>query len=344
MHNEAIDFVITWVDGNDPEWITEKEKYQRSLAGSSWKEWSSGSKRFRDWNLLRYWFRGVEKFAPWVNRIHFVTWGHYPNWLNINHPKLNIVRHADYIPIQYLPTFNSHTIELNFHRIPGLAEEFVYFNDDVFLVKPTNERDFFRHGLPCDFAALSPGYLDRHRTDYMPYDAMIINDHFNKTEVMKKRWWQWFNLRYGIKTNLRTLSLMGCRKFPGFQTNHLTMCFLKRTFETLWEKEFEELDKSCLDRFRGFYGIGPYLLRDWQRVSGSFVPCSPDHSAYLGVSALSSRDNESLVRAAIGRGKHKRICLNDECDSEEDFQFWSNVAHEAFESLLPTVSSFEVTP
>ena len=81
---------------------------------------------------LQYWFRGVGKFAPWVNRIHFITYGHLPPWLNVDHPKINIVRHTDYIPKKYLPTFNSHVIELNIHRIEGLANCFVYFNDDTF--------------------------------------------------------------------------------------------------------------------------------------------------------------------------------------------------------------------
>ena len=63
---EAIDFVITWVDGEDPIWQEEKAKY--SDVGSDKRK-----SRFRDWDQLRFWFRAVEKFAPWVNKIHFVT-------------------------------------------------------------------------------------------------------------------------------------------------------------------------------------------------------------------------------------------------------------------------------
>ncbi|MBR6159158.1 MAG: Stealth CR1 domain-containing protein, partial [Lachnospiraceae bacterium] len=125
-----IDFVITWVDGNDPEWRKEKEKYSGKTTGDD------REKRYRDWELLRYWFRGVENCAPWVNKIHFVTCGHLPDWLDTGHPKLNIVNHKDYIPEQYLPTFSCRPIELNLHRIPGLSDDFVYFNDDMFLLRP----------------------------------------------------------------------------------------------------------------------------------------------------------------------------------------------------------------
>ena len=70
-----------------------------------------------------------------------------PKWLNTNHPKLNIVKHSDYIPSQYLPTFNSHTIELNIHRIKGLSEFFVYFNDDMFLTRRAKPTEFFKNNL-----------------------------------------------------------------------------------------------------------------------------------------------------------------------------------------------------
>ena len=125
--NYPIDFVVTWVDGNDPIWQAEKAKYSPN------KNADNRNVRFRDWDNMQYWFRAVEKFAPWVNKIHFVTYGHLPKWLNTDNPKLNIVKHSDFIPKEYLPTFSSHSIELNLHRIEGLAERFVYFNDDMFL-------------------------------------------------------------------------------------------------------------------------------------------------------------------------------------------------------------------
>jgi len=119
--NKPIDFVMIWVDGNDPEWQKEKAKYDGSVVTTA-----NSEVRYRDWDNLQYWFRAVEKYAPWVNKIHFVTWGHIPKWLDTTNPKLNIVKHSDFIPEEYLPTFSSHTIELNLHRIEGLAEIFQF--------------------------------------------------------------------------------------------------------------------------------------------------------------------------------------------------------------------------
>ena len=63
---QEIDFVITWVDGSDQEWRREKALYNPE-AGMD-----NDAERYRDWDLLKFWFRGVEKFAPWVRRVYFV--------------------------------------------------------------------------------------------------------------------------------------------------------------------------------------------------------------------------------------------------------------------------------
>lgn len=148
MIENVIDFVIIWVDNSDPRWQAERQKY----AAEDENFMNVGDCRYRDWGLLRYWFRSVELYAPWVRKIHFVTCGHYPQWLNMEHPKLNYVKHEDYIPKDYLPTFSSHPIELNLHRIADLSEQFVYFNDDMFVSGPVSPTDFFINGQPRDIA------------------------------------------------------------------------------------------------------------------------------------------------------------------------------------------------
>ena len=214
---KPIDFVIIWVDGNDPKWRAVKNQYDPNPeAGEDDQE-----VRYRDWDNLQYWFRAVEKYTPWVRKIHFVTWGHLPSWLNVNHPKLHIVNHKDYIPEEYLPTFNSHTIEMNLHRIKGLSEQFVYFNDDMFINKPMKPRDFFVHGKPCDTFAMDCIYFGKGSAGpYNGNDMSVINTHFNKKEMLKKNFTKWFRLRYGIKYLYRTMVLMPWDWFPAFYYHH----------------------------------------------------------------------------------------------------------------------------
>ena len=148
---KKIDFVIPWVDGNDEAWICEKKKYQVS------QQEDASVNRYRDWSNLQFWFRGVEKYAPWVNKIHFITWGHVPEWLNEEHPKLHIVKHEDYIHKKYLPAkVEAHLLNV-LQSLAGTKQTVVinYFNDDVgyyeefrdqvSVVRPERGRVFFNH-------------------------------------------------------------------------------------------------------------------------------------------------------------------------------------------------------
>ncbi|MCD8282079.1 MAG: Stealth CR1 domain-containing protein, partial [Prevotella sp.] len=189
-----IDFVVTWVDMTDPVWSREFAKYRN--AGRTERNGVSQA-RFRDAGLLKYWFRGVDKFAPWVRRIYFVTCGQTPAWLNTKNPKLRLINHRDIIPEEFLPTFNSVVIERYMHRIPGLAEHFVYFNDDFYIISRVGTERFFRDGLPCDIAAFTynPSWSQWYAT--LRNNARLINRHFDKREVMKRDRDKWFNRSYG---------------------------------------------------------------------------------------------------------------------------------------------------
>lgn len=92
----------------------------------------------------------VDIVIPWVHKIFFITYGHLPGFLNTEHPKLRIVRYTDYIPKEYLPTFNSNTIEMNYHRILDLPENFVLFNDDFFPLQAIREDYYFQGNMVCD--------------------------------------------------------------------------------------------------------------------------------------------------------------------------------------------------
>ena len=217
-----IDFVMPWVDGSDPAWREEFLKYRALQApqgepacdtGTAAGAVDASEERYRDWDTLRYWFRGVERFAPWVNRIHFITWGHLPAWLDTAHPKLHVVRHADYIPSPYLPTFNSCPIELNMHRIEGLAEHFVYFNDDTFLCRPVGPERFFLNGLPRDAARLAVIPAERAGHNVLECVA-VINRRYDKREAVRRNAGRWFNRCYSVTDMLKTLTLMPWSFFP----------------------------------------------------------------------------------------------------------------------------------
>ncbi len=342
---KLIDFVITWVNGQDPAWQEEKAKYQ--------EEDNDGDKRtlrYRDWNNLQYLFRGIESFAPWVNKVFLVTWGHLPKWLNLNHPKLKIVKHEDYIPKEYLPTFSSRTIDMNFHRISSLSEQFVYFNDDMFLISDVKREDFFRGGLPCDTAVLNaicPGYRDainNTRTNSNElftapiFDMLPINRNFNKKESIKRNLSKWFNYRY-IKDSFRTVLLWPWRAFPGFMNYHLPYSYLKSTYEEVWEKEYELLDQTCRHKFRGNTDVNHWVFTYWQYAKGDFAPRNPDIGKLYGIYSDPNKNLDAIQ--SIEKQRYKLVCLNDYVDYG-NFESVRDQINRSLASVLPNRSSFEV--
>lgn len=331
-----IDIVILWVDGNDPAWQTEKNKYQ----GKTHSE-NNSVNRYRDWGLLLFWFRAVEKFAPWVRKIHFVTWGHLPDFLNTKHPKLNIVNHRDFIPEEYLPTFSSHTIEMNIHRIPGLADHFVYFNDDMFLLRPLQPEKLFRDGLPCTYGGEVPIELIGNIGTWQHAavnDLGIVNAHFPKREAVAKHGKKYRDKRYRWKDNLRTLLLEKLHPdyFTGFKNLHAPAAYLKSAFQEVWDAEPEKLEATCRDRFRTSDNVNQWVVLWWQVASGQFSPAVIDNL----VESIRPDVIDHLC-SAIETQSHDYICLND-AEEAIDFDALAARLTASFEKVLPEKSSFEL--
>ena len=331
LSSPGVDIVITWVDGNDENWLSEKRKYSpRTNKGAE-------NVRFRDWDNLRYWFRGVEKFAPWVRKIHFVTWGHLPPWLDTEHPKLNIVRHSGFIPEKYLPTFNSHTIELNMHRIPGLSKSFVYFNDDMFITSPTKERDFFIDKRPCDTYGLNCLYFINDSIAHINgCNVEQINMNFKSVKsVMKGNKGKWYSHKNGLRNNIKTFMLSSWNWFPGFHYDHLPTSYDREIFEEVWDKCYDALDRTCSCRFRQDLNVSPWLMKYWQLCKGLSIPRKQPGQAYH-----ITDENFSALCTDIRSGRHKLICVNDTA-ATTGFDEKCRAVRESFESLLPEKSGFE---
>ncbi|MDJ0379826.1 stealth conserved region 3 domain-containing protein, partial [Streptomyces sp. G-G2] len=109
--------------------------------------------RYRDRGELRYCLRSIAAHAPWIRRIFLVTDDQVPAWMATDHPQLTVVSHQElFADPGALPVFNSHAIETQLHRIPGLAEHYLYFNDDIFLGRPQQPQNYFLpSGLPKVF-------------------------------------------------------------------------------------------------------------------------------------------------------------------------------------------------
>jgi len=332
--SSGIDFVVTWVDGSDPAWRREREACSGGGGGFGHSE-----ARFRDWGLLRYWFRGVEKFAPWVDRIHFVTWGHLPAWLDTAHPKLHIVNHRDFIPADYLPTFNTNAIELNLHRIPGLSEQFVYFNDDVFLLDQTRPTFFFRKGAPRDFFCLDvPKFATGTISHIVGEDLAAINDNFQAEEIYAANRLKMLSLSLGWPRIRRNIAMRWLfRRFiPGFENRHTFLAFRKVTFNDVWSTVGDRLDATCRHRFRGQLDMSDWLMRYWQLARGDYFCGAPGacRCAHL------TSENADVWAGRIKRRSYTALCANDN-SRLGNFDVVRSKLTAAFSAVLPEKSSFE---
>lgn len=175
---DPVDLVVPYVDNTDSVWLQEYNKYIKDDSGCG-----SRDERFRSHDMFCYFFRSIEKNMPWINRIFVLVQSdsQVPNWLNKNN--ITIVKHADFIPSKFLPTFNSCTIEMFLHRIPGLSEKFIYANDDMFVIGETSKQDFFQNNIPV-FGYKEDDYHSDRQADHIRYNIhkLIRNKDDNRLE------------------------------------------------------------------------------------------------------------------------------------------------------------------
>lgn len=332
--DKKIDFVVYWVDGNDKDWQQKKNSF------SVKNEQDSGRNRYRDWENLKYLFRGIERFAPWVHKVYFVTDNQIPEWMDTKCSKLRIVNHQDYIPNQYLPTFSSHPIELNFHRIEGLAEQFVVFNDDCFITNYVKPTDFFVDGKPTDIFMEYPVMCGGNN----PVFSNILTNGFNllgkyhqRKEYKKRLRNKILSIKYGpyFFYNL-ILYILPYPRFFGLLTPHFARPYLKASFREVWDLEQGALDEVCKNKFRSSNDVNIYIFRLWNILKGNFVPAN---IFKMGKAFMIHEENVDVYKA-IQQQKYKLICINDEC-SEDDFERIKKRIIHSFEKIFPDKSSFE---
>ena len=246
------------------------------------------------------------------------------------------VEHKDYIPSQFLPTFNSVVIEYYLHRIPDLAEHFVYFNDDFYIINKVGIERFFSNGLPCDIATLkyNPSWSQWYRT--LKNSIKIINRYFDKKEIMTRDHDKWFHKSYGAKAKWNYI-LKPYNKFIPLRTPHNAQPYLKSTFEEVWSVVEKELTEASQNKFRALDDYTPELFRTWQICKGNFEP----YNTYSDTKMFPLMIKPKQAVKAIYNQSYKLICLNDNVHIRNYSQVMENIKN-AFESILPEKSSFEL--
>lgn len=326
-----IDFIISWVDQEDPVWKAKYNKY------ASKSKDDHSDVRYRDYGTLLYVFRSIEKFAPWVRKVFFVTDHQWPEWLNKENDKLILVDHKDYIEQKYLPTFNSNVIELNYFRIKELSEHFVCFNDDMLINKPVSPSDFFAsNGDPKDslgFNAIMPFSIFDHTH---VNNLSIVNNCFSKKANIKKNFTKLFSFK-NYEWNIFSLLLLPWPKFTRFHDPHTPISFCKSSFKALFGKYPQILESTCPQKFRSAMDYSIWVIRYCQMLSGNFSTRSIHFGKHYDLDSAQGFAND------LEHSKHALLNINDAFIADmNDYNEKVMIVNKSLEQKFKEKSLFEV--
>ena len=343
VDRDKIDFVLPWVDGSDKEWLARKRMFFESANNISSFSEANADCRYQDYGLLKYWFRTVERFAPWVNRVFFVTCGQKPDWLDESNPKLRLVNHEDYIPAEYLPTFHSNTIELNLHRIADLSEQFVLFNDDTFLLRPVKPEFFFRKGLPilpCDLGIPNRMSIGCMGSPVFIKNSAVLNRNLNVKHLVWSNIWKFADIYHlGFRRTVKNILSFAINGFviPG-DFGHLPQSHLKSTFDEIWQKHPHIMEVTSRSKFRSDDCVNQWLACSWNMLNGRFYPANEKKRG----KNFTIYNDEDRIRIcdAILRQAFPMLCIIERETTPEIIRYFQDVS-KTFDKLLPDKSSFE---
>lgn len=292
-----MDIVITFVDGSDTLW---REDYRRFM------DVPVLEKRYRDWGLLRFLFRGIETHLPFVRKIFLVVArdSQVPAWVDRNH--VDVVLHEEIIPAAFLPTFNSCTIEMFLHRIPGLEERYLYFNDDILPMLDCTEDDFFPAGRPA--TGFSRCLTARSQ----------FKRHCRNSDRLARR-------AAGVEATCAFL-----------RPEHICSPMLKSACEEAFTAVEPDLI-ATLTPVRGQKNVNQHFFMDYMFLSGRALDRRIPKRHFSLAAATTGR-----ICAFIEQPDRKMVCINDVKMSEERFQTLRKAVLLALETHFPRRSRFEI--
>ncbi|MCW2131844.1 Stealth protein CR4, conserved region 4 [Arthrobacter sp. VKM Ac-2550] len=309
-----IDAVYTWVDGDDPEWLERKRRYEAEDLGNVYHPEANHSARFRSRDELKYSLRSLEMYAPWFRNVFLVTNGQVPAWLRKDHPKIRLVTHEDiYGDLPYLPTFNSNSIISRLHHIPDLSEHYVYINDDVFFGRAVSPEQFF---LPNGIAKVSQSNNRR------PFGESAVSDepHINLTR----------NIRRLIENEFGITISRAIKHTPHPQLRSVHFDMERRftsEYHQTWKSRFRHHDDIVADQLFHYYA----------QIAQKAVP---GNLRYNYINVLDSAYEGTMMSMLLNRDRDC-FCLND-APVEGAVPLKDEQVLDFLDRYFPVKSSFEL--
>jgi len=327
--DKPIDAVITWVDGSRL-----REQIRRFGA------YDYG--RFDSNDEIRFCLRALEKNCPFLRRVFLVVHddGHKPRFLREKHYQLTVIPHSAIMPVKNLPTFNSMAIENYLHRIKGLSEYFIYFNDDMIVTERLDPSFFFTKAmLPIQ---------TRDTVHRLPKttSSLFWKKGAGGTPVVRNRdvFDHDFRLKDVIRQNNEILDVWFGRA-ERWRTAHIPYA-CRRSFLVSLDEALKGLDagrgrslyeETGAARFRSLRTIARYSFfkKYWDmHVYG----CPEEIRPILAIDITENRCPVELLSS----GKYPTVVLHNRVPSEtEPVRACFRRVHEALVGLFPEPSTFE---
>jgi len=309
-----IDVVYTWVDGADPDWQARRTAAWAATRPDELSTLAANPSRWINRDELRYSLRSLALYAPWVRNVYIVTDRQTPGWLDTGYERVRIVDHAEIFPgRECLPTFNSHSIESRLHHIDGLAEHYLYLNDDMFLGRATHPEDFF---LGNGLARLFPSPKPLPEGPAGPADTPVEAAGKNNRDLLAAR--------FGRTATHRFLHA----PYPQLRS-------VVQELESAYPAEFARTANS---RFRhpGDLSIPASLVGTYAYLTGRAVPAAIPY-AYVDLA------DPRLARrlASLRRVRPSAFCLNDHAGLGADPAAVNDAVRACLDGLFPAPSPFE---
>ena len=310
-----VDVVYTWVDGTDPAWLARKEAAWTATGPGDRHDFAANEGRFISHDELRYSLRSLEMYADWVRNVYLVTDDQIPTWLNQSQPKLRVVSHRELFGgTGMLPSFNSHAIELRLHHLSGLAEHYLYLNDDVLFGRPVAPELFF-HGNGMTKFFLSTRVLDLDGPSAR--DLPVVSAAKNNRALIEHAFEATLTHRF----------------------QHVAHPLRRSVMEELEERFPAEFARTAASQFRSAedISVSAFLAHYYGYLRGQAVPDTLEYR-YCDIAGPTAQIK--LQRLLRGRDADV-FCLNEVDSSTMDARAQQRILDGFLDAYFPVPSQFE---
>ena len=297
--DNEIDIVIPFVNSADKNWRNDFSK----ATGI----YSISGVRFRSWDTLKYLFRSISENLPFIRNIVLIVSreSQVPIW--VNKENVRIILHKDFIPKEFLPTFNSCTIESFLYNIPNLSEKFIYFNDDMFVLNKMSASDFFTEGKPH----IKFLYLDSYANNLYRCHCRNALDLIANT----------------LKVEKYPVGKLVCQE-------HTPTAMLKSTLDKVGDICNIPI-RNSISKLRMKHNLNQYIYTYYQFYTNNYID---DLYTYI---YLEVKDNLETIRYVIEDSEIQLVCLNDS-DKIKDYKKVKEQVLTIFENKFPNKCKYEI--